>query len=119
MSRRTKVVTRVTVRAANTASERGNSEGLKLFGERATTIRRHHVCEQEIRDSLVSVDLVFDPRNQVPLVLINFEIYRATALLDRIHNLLGFGLGTARVVPSGDQQQRGLDLVDKHDGRAV
>ncbi len=56
--------------------------------------------QQEIRDALISVNLIFHARKPMPFVIVNLIVDRAPALFDRFNDLLGLRLRTARIVPS-------------------
>ena len=75
--------------------------------------------QQEIRNALVGVDLIFNAREAVAFVFIDFVIDGAAAFLDGIDHLLGFRLGAARVVTAGEQEQRRLDLIDEVNRGAI
>ena len=56
---------------------------------------------QEVGNSLVGVNLVFDFREAVAFIFVDFVFDYAAAFLDRIDYLLRFLLRAARVVASG------------------
>ena len=72
-----------------------------LFAQRAAAIRWDNMRQQEIRDPLVSVDLVLNTGEAVAFVVVNFVVDGAAAFLDRLHHLLSFRFRAARIVPSG------------------
>lgn len=46
--------------------------------------------QQEVSHSLVSVDLIFNPRESVTFIFVNLVINRSTVLLNGIDHLLRF-----------------------------
>ena len=58
---------------------------------------------QEIGYAFVGVDLIFYFGEAVAFVFIDFVFDYASALLDGVDYLLGFGLGTTRIVASRQQ----------------
>jgi hypothetical protein len=55
---------------------------------------------QKVSYALVCVNLVFYFREAVAFVFVDFVFDHAAALLDRIHDLLRFGLGAAGIMAS-------------------
>src|SRR5262249_47222337 len=80
---------------------------------------RGNVFFQKISNSLVGIDLIFDASEAVPFILIDLELHNPAALLNSIRNLLRLRLGTAWIIASSQQQQWGLDAVNKIDVRAI
>ena len=58
---------------------------------------------QKISYALIGVDLIFYLGKSVPFVLVNLGFNYATALFDRIYNLLSFTLGTTWIMSARQQ----------------
>ena len=87
------------------SSQRAAKLWLALLVQRAAAIRRRNMRFQKVGHALVSVDLIFDPSEAVAFILIDFVFDHAAALLDRVHHLLRFFLGAARIVATRQQIQ--------------
>ena len=61
-----------------------------LFRKGATAIGWHDVGKEEIRNSLVGVNLVFHPREAVTFVFVDFVVDRPATFFDGIYDLLRF-----------------------------
>ena len=59
---------------------------------------------QKISYALIGVDLILYLREPVPFVLVDLGFNHATALFDRIYNLLSFTLGTTWIMSPRQEQ---------------
>ena len=75
-----------------------------LLIEGAATFRRWHVRLQKISYALIGVDLILYLGEPVPFVLVNLGFNHATALFDRIYNLLSFTFGTTWIMSPRQEQ---------------
>lgn len=72
------------------------------FIQFAAAIGRRDVRFEKVCHSFVGIDLIFDTRETVAFVFINFIFHNAATLLDGIDYLLGFGFWTARIATPGE-----------------
>src|SRR5215469_7546309 len=87
----------------------------RLLLQRAATIGRRNMCFQKLRCALVSINLILNFREAMPLIFIDLVLHYAAALLNCIDHLLRFFVRTAWIIPACEQQQRSFYLIYKVD----
>src|SRR5260370_35297935 len=76
--------------------------------EIASALRGRGILFQEFADAGDRINLIFDPREAMAFILVDFEVYGPVAFLNGARYFFGSGRRTARAFSSGQQQDWGL-----------